>query len=363
MKPYIAVLILSACWVITGLPLGQCAAQDKGETERLDRVSADRKLLEPVVSSAVQSYRAMAESRAAAQKIIQDYSDPVAARFIAAKIAWLSGRPSEAIAVLEGLVEKYPESATREPGLPVIVSGNFWMATIARQYGDFTRAKRAYSDVERRVETDDKLSSLVTLCYLYEAEIEYEAMGNKEAALDLLEKAKAVPLPQALQGRYNIFPDLLDFQILRLTKGPEEARLSLKGNHPKTDDAVLLAIGTMQIEGMAANEVFHSDPRGQVILDEAALESATQCRTSPMDREMAQMVLGFSYQHSSDPQRAETCYRDLFAGDSFFAPEAGVCLAVFHKQQGNAEQAAKILAELKQRFPGYAERADELLKR
>jgi len=345
---------------LVAVPAMRILALENERQAHLDGIAADRKLLGAVTSSAIASFRAMAECREGVTKMLEEYSDQVASRFIAAKVAWVFGRPSEAIGTLEDLITNKGGAMSRQFQLPVTIEGNFWVGTISRHFGDANRARTAYSEIVRRAESDQELRGLAVLCYLYQAEIEYQASGNKEPALALLGKAKSIEEPPAPRGRYNVLSDLLDYQTRSLVSGVEGARLTLKGNGLKTEDCVLFAVALLEADGVSAEPApdFYIGER-QLLLD-ASLESAIECRTSPIDRSLAQLVLGWLCERREDSPRAEKYYGDLFAGDSFFAPEGGIHLARVQRKQGKAADAARTFAKVKELFPGYANLADEL---
>jgi hypothetical protein len=298
------------------------------------------------------------------QRLLEGYSDPVQAGFIAAKLAWLSGRPSEAIGRLEEIVEKHGSVDNKRWHTPNSLVAHMWIATIARHCGDARRAQRAYEDLLIAAESRNSVNSMVVVIYLYQAEIADTILGRADLAMDRLRAIGEVEPPVnvgANEAAYlRLYQEWAAYEATRLEKGPDEADALLKGSSRKEQASASLAMELLNANGVLwePRAGFFSG-NGEVLLA-AALNLVLESRTSPFDKALAQLYLALMSEEAAHALDAGNYYADLFAGESFFAPEGGIHLARLQKNQGRTAEAAKTFAEIKERFPGYAGFVDEL---
>ncbi len=350
------VLALASLWA--GSALGQGGASAAKE----DKKESDYGLFDDVKKDAVESALAIAKCQKSAEKLMQEFSDPVSAAFIAAKAAWICGRSSDAICILDSMVQEHGREVNKRWGAPNEVIADLWIGTMARQCGDARRANKAYERLLAAVTHDKSLNSTPEFVYLYEAELAETV--DTEQALELLNKVKHVQAPTEKDRALNwqILQEWSEYGITRLKQGAEEARLALRGERRKHEACLVLAMVFLDANGIVA------EPRAGMLTDDgatllqASLDQVLACRTSPIDKAFAQLFLGSTREQQGDSAKAEKYYADLFAGESYFAPEGGVHLAQVQMRQGKKEEAEKTFAQVRQRYPGYAEFVDQLSK-
>lgn len=354
------IIVFLLCWTMIATVLARhCFAQGSSRTNGQENY-ADYKSFEAVSSNAVQAFFSMTKCKENIAKLLTVSSNKVSSAFIASKVAWVEGRPTDAIATLENVIQNNGESISFQFGLPIAVLGNFWIGAISRHFGNVRRAEKAYADIGKKIESDKNVNSLMVLCYLYQAEMEYQTLGKKSSAVDWLKKIKEIKPPANQNIGYVIYQEWADYQILALTKGIQEARLVLKGSSRKREQCILLVMSQLGVNGICGEPQvgFYNDDRR--VLLEKALDMAIECRTSPIDRSLAQFLLARISEEKRDTAKAEKYYGDLLASDSFFAPEGGINLACFQKKQGRVEESKKTFAKVKERFPCYSKLVDDL---
>ena len=275
---------------------------------------------------------------------------------VGAKLAWLRGNPSKAINALEQGLRKYDRSSQTVAGMPVRAFANLWIGTIARHFGDARRANVAYEAALRIVKDDKALRHASVLCHLYEAEVQSEILGSKDDAIRILQEIQSIEPPgETYQARiWNIYREWGRYKIAVLRRGTKGARVGLKPIAGKSKHSVLLA--TTQLIGAGVLD----DPEGTLanspscgLFCRAALRLAIECRTSPIDRSLARLVLGQTSEQRKELRRAGEYYADLFASEAFFAPEGGLLLIQCLLQQNKPGEAEAVLREVRQHFPGY----------
>lgn len=293
----------------------------------------------------------------------QESTDKVAAAFVASKIAWVDNRPTNAVAVLEDVMQSHGKSTSFEFGLPVSVLGNFWIGAISRHYGDMTRAQKAYSEITGQIAVDPQISSLVVICYLYQAEMEAQTPGHKEIAVDWLKKIKEIKPPADRNEGYAIYQEWADYQTVALTKGVKDARASLKGGAAKREQCIMLVMAQLGLNGITGEPRvgFYNDERRATL--EKALDMAMESRTSPIDQSLAQFMRANMAERKGELDKAESYYGKLFSGDSYLAPEGGVHLACIQMKQGKKAEGGITFEKVKERFPGYANLVEDLSAR
>lgn len=324
----------------------------------------DFKLFKALTSNVVVSLDAQFKCDKSSDDILLSAKNKVLAGFTSAKVAWLQNRPTKAINLLENLIQEHGKANSGQEFVPTVaIAGNYWIATIARHYGDGPRAQKAYADVLKDVLEDKKVSTLSVYCYLYEAEMESTLFMRKDLALEALEKIKKMPpLTQKSDEGWEIFQEWADYQIATLKNGVAEARSQIKGRAIKSEMVPIIADAQLAISGVRGRtgcDVFIDRQHIDVRLE--ALQSVLEIRTSPIDQSLAQVLLGAKFA-KKDAMKAEKYYGALFASDSFFAPEGGIFLAQCQRKQGKVDEANKTFAKVKQIFPGYQKLVDELTK-
>jgi tetratricopeptide (TPR) repeat protein len=326
-----------------------------------DERYVDFKLFQNVSSNAVNWLSYASKCDEGIDRMLIESKDEVSSHFIAAKLSWLAGKPSRAVAILEKVIHNKGQSKAPGFQMPVAILGNLWIGTICRHFGDAERAEKAYDDIVRSVEHDEKLRSNTAICYLYQAEIESSILGKKEAALKTLQCIGSITR-QYNTEEWKVFQEWADYQVAVLGKGAKQARNDLKGSYRKMQACAMLPITQLAVIGVLGEprSDFYDDSRK--VIGDAALHLVVDCRTSPIDRSLAQFLLGYTSEQSKNMEKAEMHYGDLFSGESFFAPEGGIFLAQCQKKQGKVDEANKTFAKVKQVFPGYQEFVDELTK-
>lgn len=355
-------VFLVCCAMLTTVLLGHSFAQGSSQANEPTKV-VDHRLFEAISSNAAQAFLYMKKCNENLIQLMAFSSDKVSSAFIASKMAWVEGRPTEAIAILENVIKNNGESISFQFGLPVAVLGNFWIGAISRHFGDVTLAQKAYADIGKQIASNPKIGSLVVLSYLYQAEMEYQTLGQKSVAIESLKKIKEIKPPADQNSGYAIYQEWADYQMAVLTKGVQDARLSLKGSARKREQCIMLVMSQLGVNGICGEPRvgFYNDERRAIL--EKSLDMAIECRTSPIDRSLAQFLLARISEEKGDTAKAEKYYGDLLAGDSYLAPEGGVNLACFQKKQGKKEESRKTFGKVKERFPGYSKLVEDLSER
>jgi tetratricopeptide (TPR) repeat protein len=357
MKNSIRVLAISQVLLISL----QSGIADSPSLTREDRY-LDFKLFQSVSTHAVNWLSYASKCDEGINKMLVESNDEVSSHFIAAKLSWIGGRPSKAIAILEKLIRDNGQSRSPDVQLPVAIVGNLWIGTISRHCGDAQRGKKAYGDVLKIVKHDEKHQGNAAFCYLYQAEIESSILGNKEAALKALQRIEPIAHQYETED-WKLFQEWAEYRSAVLTKGVKEARADLRGSSQKTESSVMLVMTQLGVGGIAGEpraDFYIGPSNSRKVILEAALRLAVDCRTSPIDRGLAQFFLGYASAGRREMEKAEMYYGDLFAGESFFAPEGGILLAKCQKKQGKVEKSNKTFAKVKQLFPGYRHLVDQL---
>ena len=344
--------------------LNLCLAEDSPQLAPDDRY-IDYKLFEGISSNAVHSLYYMSQCRTSVEKMLRASSSEVSSSFIAAKMAWIFGRPSDAINILDRVVSKYGNATNEQFGERNSIVGNLWIGTISRHSGDVHRAQKSYEDIMASIKGDESSSGLSVFCYLYKAEIADAILGRRDIALENIKKIKTInaPLGQNAVRLWRIYQEWADYQLIALTKEAKDARAFLKGDYSKRENCIILAMNQLGGNGITEEPSvgFYNDDRK--VLLETSLALSIQCRTSPIDKSLSQLLMADIYERSKEPAKAEEYYSALLDGDSFFAPEGGIFLAECQKKQGKAEEARKTFAKITERFPGYAKLVETLSKK
>jgi hypothetical protein len=319
---------------------------------------------------------------AALDKMLAEGKNPIVSSLIVAKMDWLLNRPAKAIGILEDLVQKHGEESDGQGYImPVGITANYWIGTIARQNGDAQRAKKAYEDVlacAARHPQDNAIGHEAEkqFCYQYISEIEAVMLNQKDAAIVTLMKIPQMPLGHRkesiteaifiqlyeLRGELNWDGDQawIDHQIAILRGKSDEARVSLKGSGMKFQDIIGSLAGAPLRSGIPLRPWINGYGKENHTLLVQALRLAVKSN-SQIDRSFALLALGSELQ-SDQPAEAEKYYTELMESDSFYAPAGGIYLAALQRSLGKDKAANKTEEHVKERFPGYAKYFDEMSK-
>ena len=308
---------------------------------------------------------------AALDKMLSE--DKVSSSLIVAKLEWLLNRPDKAISILEDLVQKHGEESDGQRYImPVGITANYWIGTIARQKGDAQRAKKAYEDVlacAARHPQDNAIGHEAEkqFCYQYISEIQAVMLKQTNAAIETLMKIPQRP-PRFEPGSEKALQFMLfspgeelnwdadqawiDYQIAILKGKQDEARASLKGSELKLQYMIGTLAACANRSGIKISPWIRGRGEDNRILQIQGLRLAIKSN-SPIDRSFALLALGSELQ-SDQPVEAEKYYTELLESDSFYAPVGGIYLAALQRSLGKADEADKTDAIVKKRFPGYA---------
>ena len=113
----------------------QSGIADTPSLTREDRY-VDFKLFQSVSSNAVNWLGYASKCDEGINKMLVESKDKVSSHFIAAKLSWIGGRPSKAIAILEKVIRDSGQSKAPDFHLPVAIVGNLWIGSISRHCGD-----------------------------------------------------------------------------------------------------------------------------------------------------------------------------------------------------------------------------------
>jgi len=306
----------------------------------------------------------------------------VSSYFIAAQIAWLREKPEKAIAILEDVVSKEPNKKAPIGIVPVKIVARFWIATLARQSGDITKAKNVYETLLTMLESPQKIEGLedkggvMMICNLYLAEIESLHFKRKDLALLRLEAIEQVKKPDGQLGAgYNIYKSWAAYLHTKLSKGVFQANQQLVW-YPEMMSGPLLAVTHLDLSGITGDPLIGcggSDRRINIVIDTIA-NRIVKNTTSPIDRSLVRLGYGFYYQEQgrfdrikkNNPEiqkyyaESEKHYSALFEEDSFFSPVAGLYLARLKKAQGKTVEAESMLESVKKKYPGFNSAVTEL---
>ena len=353
-------VVFQLCWaMIAAVPMSYSFAQGGSRTNGQEN-DADDKLFESASANATQAFLCLTKSNENLAKLLLASPTKVSSAFLASKVAWVEGRPTYAISALESAVRNHGESIDPQFGLPITVLGKFWIGTISRHFGDMRNAEKTYAEILKLIESDGNLKPLAVFCYLYQAEMAYQTFGSRNAAVDWLKKIKGISPPPNRDSEYFVYQEWADYQMSLLTKGVQEARLSLRGSSRKREQCILMIMSQLGVNGITGEPRvgFYNDDR-RVFLAKA-LDLTVECRTSPIDRSLAQFLLARISEEKRDVLETEKHYADVFVSDSYFAPECGINLACFQKRQGQVVESQKNFQKVKEQFPGYSELVDDL---
>jgi hypothetical protein len=314
--------------------------------------------------------------------MLAEGKNAIVSSLIVAKMEWLLNRPAKAISILEDLIQKHGEENDGQSYImPVGITANYWIGTIARQNGDAQRAKKAYEDVlacAARHPRDGAIGHEAEkqFCYQYISEIEAVMLNENDAAIVTLTKIPKRPLrfkPGSKKAKqfqkenpgeelnWDADQAWIEHQIAILRGKSDEARVSLKGSEMKLGrDTIGSLAGASFRSGIPLRPWINGYGKENQTLLVQALRLAVKS-SSPIDRSFALLALGSELQ-SDQPAEAEKYYTELMESDSFYAPTGGIYLAALQRSLGKDKEANKTDEHVKERFPGYAKYFDEMSK-
>jgi hypothetical protein len=98
-------IVFLFCWIMIATVLAaHCCAQEITSTKGQQN-HAEYKLFEAVSADAVQAFSCMKRCNENTAKLFAASSNKVSSAFIASKVAWLSGHPTDAITTLENIIQ------------------------------------------------------------------------------------------------------------------------------------------------------------------------------------------------------------------------------------------------------------------
>lgn len=305
--------------------------------------------------------------------MLAEGKNKIVSSLIVAKMDWLLSRPAKAISILEDLIQKHGEESDGQSyKMPVAITANYWIGTIARQNNDGLRAKKAYENVlacAARHPEDHAIGHEAEkqYCYQYIAEVEAGLLNQKEAALTTLmkipkklsrfepgsEKAKLFKLLYPGEEMdWDADQAWIEHQVAILNGKPDEARKNLEGSLDTTGQKIGSMAAAAFRSGIPLRPWINGYGEENRVLLIQGLRLAIKSK-SPIDRSFALLALGSELQ-SDHPVEAEKYYTELLESDLFMAPEGGVYLVALQKNQGKIEEANQTCERIKKRFPQYA---------
>lgn len=291
---------------------------------------------------------------------------------IAAQVANLREKPKKAISILEGLISKHPDENAVVMNFPVRIVGRFWIATIAKQSADITKAHNAYKAILEELKNLEDLrgkEGLTMICNLYLAEIESKCLKRKDLALARLEAIKKIEKPAGHWGeQYEVYKHWAIYEHARISKGKDQAARKLI-TYPEFTISPLVAATQAKLCGISSKlfpDYPPSDKRSDVI-GKALLDRVINSTVSSIDRSLVRLIYAIVHQQRSQLAEAKKNYPEaekeyteaakyylaLFEEDSFFSPLAGLCLAQVKRAQDKTAEADSILEQVKVKYPGY----------
>ena len=277
--------------------------------------------------------------------------------FIAAQSASLCENYQKAISILQDVIEKYPDEKAPGFDLPVKIVGRFWLATVAKQSGDIDKAKSVYESILADMEALEMKQggeSIAMICNLYLAEIESEQQ-NKDIALARLRSVKQPKLPAQGEwvGLYNTYIDWAKYEINKRVQ-KEKAAAALRGDKKTIGLAHMVAMLHVSLSGIYSLPLsdYILDERGKILLD-AVFNRAIKNEASKIDRNLSRLVAGYVKERAKSYTEAERYFFDLYKGDSYFSPIAGISLARCKRMENKTVEAVSILEQVRTKYPGY----------
>jgi len=299
---------------------------------------------------------AAVECERLADSLLAQAEPDVWSYYIAAQVAYLRGKPDKAILILEDVISKHPDKKSAVMAFPVRIVARFWIATIAKQSGDITKAENAYKAILEKLKNLKGLrgkEGLTMICNLYLAEIESLHLKRNDRALAKLEAIERIKKPAGHWGiQYELYKGWAAYQHIRISKGRSQAAQELV-SYP--EHALLLVATQLKLVGIIAVPLAGCcgrDKRADLI-GKTFFDRAIQSTTSSIDRSLVRLFYGYVYEANKNFGEAERHYSALFEGDSYFSPVAGLYLARCKKAQDKTIEADSILEQVRTKYPGY----------
>ena len=368
MRTYIKLFF--ACLVIlAGSSLANSTSQSvpNNREKRLQKYRIKKALGEKVISWLSDGNDlAAAECDRLADSLLSLEEPGVSSYFIAAQVAKLREKRDKAISILENVIGRYPdEKAPIGIHVPVKIVGRFWIATVAQQSGDITKAKKVYETILTMLEREEKIErledngGLMMMCNLYLAEIESKHLKRKNKALARLEAIERIKKPKGQLGTgYDSYKSWAAYERSVVVRGKVQAIQDLVPP-PEMMSAYLLGVSHILLNGIAG-EPLAGSTKGMNIVTEVLVDQTIKNSASRIDRDSARLGYGFDQQYKGNFAKAEKYYLSLLRDESFFSPIAGICLAGCKMAQGKTVEADSILEQVRTKYPGYDSAVTEL---
>jgi len=273
------------------------------------------------------------------------------------EVARFRKQPQKAIATVERILTEFPEAKFSHLTNPGRIVGQFWIASIALESGDYARAHIAYTTLLRETEllTDRRMADFVRIdVALLQADL-FANTGKEAEAINILRARPTSPLPDDSYWNWG------NYLLSRLENGvgPSRDKLRQTESLRKVHDLFVSCI--LAMHGIAVQDTPYPNGSGMYIY---SLRVAADKTRKGVEAEAARLLLGIEYAtRENDLAKAKAVFDELVHSDSFLAPEAGLwqirCLRKDQKAGGATIETAPLVQELKARFPGYAPAIDE----
>jgi len=365
MRTYIK-LIFAGLMIVAGSRFVAATNQSdpNNREKRLQKYRIKKALGEKVISWLSDANDSAAvECDKLADSLLAQAEPDVWSYYIAAQVAYLRGKPDKAILILEDVISKHPDKKSAVMAFPVRIVARFWIATIAKQSGDITKAENAYKAILENLKNLKGLrgkEGLTMICNLYLAEIESLHLKRNDLALTRLEAIERIKKPAGHWGiQYELYKGWAAYQHTRIFKGRSQAAQEL-GSYPEHAPSLvatqlkLVGIIDVPLAGCCGRDK-RADLIGKTFFDRAI-----QSTTSSIDRSLVRLFYGYVYEANKNFGEAERHYSALLEEDSYLSPMAGLCLAHCKEAQGKTAEAESVLEQVRAKYPGYDSAVTEL---
>ncbi len=345
---------------------------DKAQIARLRARSRESRLLEELGNAAVAWLKegkqsSILEVNKLIDSLLAESNLSVGAYFAAAKIANLCGQSEKAILILENVASKHGDADA--PGSmiePVDLMAYYWIGSIARHSGDGQRASRAYETIIEKSKkweglNQERYAINLMHCNMYLAEIASDNLKDNTLALKRLDEVeKAIESVEKDHKPYEVkfFQDWAKYKASVIRNGKSQARqqLAAKDSNKVLSTAFMTAVVQLSLThlgGKTDPSLFDGKPENGEFLGEALKRLVTESTKSPIDKRLAKFFTGTLELERKKFTEAEKHFSELFEEDSYFSPMAGIALAHCKKEQGKNAEAADVLKQVKNKYPGY----------
>ena len=309
------------------------------------------------------STTAVQECCSLAERLLTSDTENVESHIFAAKVCDLCGDVEKAALIVNDIVARRPDDKMRGIQFPVGLAGGFWAGTLYKRCGKAELALGTYESLQQSLGDQQGKEFYQILCRMYEAEVYSTMLKNKDRAIERLESIAAINMdpkdsPNDNTSGLDVFKNWALYFRDRLQGETKTASVA------QPDKSLIMwmypYIHAQMVGIINEPEVgFYDGERSA--LRTTALDRAIENGSSVIDREMSQLaygVLAFGWFPSgnSEPkslQKAEKHLFDLFKGDSFWAPVAGMSLAYGQAVRGKTAESDATYEQVKQRFPEY----------